>query len=250
MTVNQRITTTGRLVAFLCLLLAARAAGAQALTVLPVTIQLTPGQTATALTLINRGSRSTAIQVRAFAWSQPAGEDQLTPSTELLASPPLATIAPGASQIVRLVLRRPPQDREATYRVLIDQIPPPAEPGVVHVVLRVSLPVFAEATTRTAPPRLQFQLRRDAKGAYLVALNDGGRHQILRDIVVTTSDGSKLKAEANASPYVLAGASRRWRIVAQAPLPLPAPGKTVRLTANADTSTGAIDQSIPIVGGP
>ncbi|QYD67172.1 fimbria/pilus periplasmic chaperone [Paraburkholderia edwinii] len=247
MTVRQRIATTGGLVAFLCLLLAARAASAQSLTVLPVTFQLPPGQAAAALTLVNGGSRPTSIQVRAFAWSQSTGDDQLTPSTELLASPPLATIAPGASQIVRLVLRRPPQDREATYRILIDQIPPPAEPGVVHVVLRLSLPVFAEAANRTAPARLQFQLRRDATEAYLVALNEGERHQAVRDIVLTTSDGRKLKTEPNASPYVLAGASRRWRIPAQTPLP--AAGETVRLTANADTSTGTIDQSIPVVGG-
>jgi fimbrial chaperone protein len=247
MTIYQRIAATGRLVAFLGILLAARAASAQSLTVVPVTFQLPPGQAATALTLANGGSRATSVQVRAFAWSQSAGEDQLTPSAELVVSPPLATIAPGASQIVRLLLRRPPQDHEATYRILIDQIPPPAEPGVVHVVLRLSLPVFAEAATRTAPAHLQFRMTRDADEAYLVALNDGGRHQAVRNIVLTTSDGRKLKTEANASPYVLAGASHRWRISARTLLP--AAGETVRVTADADTGTGTIDQSIPVTVG-
>jgi fimbrial chaperone protein len=242
----RRVATIGMLVAVLSLALAAPAARAQALSVLPVIIQMAPGQRAAALTLVNQGSVQSAVQIRTFVWSQPGGHDQLTPSDELLASPPLATIPPGGTQIVRLALRQPPQGHEATYRILIDQIPPPAEPGVVRVTLRLSLPIFAEGETRVAP-HLQFHIERDAGQSYLVALNDGSRHETLRDITLTTSDGNKLTTEAHASPYVLAGATRRWRLDAQTPLP--ARGGTVHLSANADTSTGVVDQAVPIVEG-
>jgi P pilus assembly chaperone PapD len=123
--------------AILIVLLTGRAAGAQSLSVLPVNILLQPGQRATTLTVTNQGNRETAIQVRAYAWSQPDGDDQLTTSDSVVVSPPLASIAPGATQVVRLILRLPPSsaDREATYRILVDQIPPAAEPGIVHVVL-------------------------------------------------------------------------------------------------------------------
>jgi fimbrial chaperone protein len=232
-------------VAVFIALLSGGAVSAQSLTVLPVTIQMAPGRMATALTVINQGEGETSIQVRAFAWNQPDGNDQLTSSDEVLASPPLATIAPAAPQIVRLVLRRPPQGREAAYRILLDQIPPPAAPGTVRIALRLSIPVFAEPATRVVP-RVQFHIERDARQAWLVAFNDGGRHDTIRNIALTTSEGSGLQTEANVSPYVLAGATRRWRIVAQTRLPVP--GETVRLTAHADT--GVVDQPVPVVAGP
>ncbi len=162
------------------------------------------------------------------------------------ASPPLATIAPRATHIVRLVLRLPPQGREATYRLLLDQIPPPAAPGTVRIALRLSIPVLAELAIRVAP-HVQFHIERDTGQAWLVAFNDGGRHEAIRDIALTTSEGSGLQTEANVSPYVLAGATCRWRIVAQARLPVP--GGTVCLTAHADTG-GIVDQPVSIVAGP
>ncbi|EDT41024.1 hypothetical protein BamMEX5DRAFT_3189 [Burkholderia ambifaria MEX-5] len=143
---------------------------------------------------------------------------------------------------MRLVLRRPPQGREAAYRILLDQIPPPAAPGTVRVALRLSIPIFAEPATRVVP-HVQFRIERDARQAWLVASNDGGRHDRIRDIALTTGEGSGLRTEANVSPYVLAGATRRWRIVAQTRLPVP--GETVRLTAHADT--GVVDQPVPVV---
>ncbi len=94
--------------AILAMILTGRAAAAQALSVLPVNIFLPPGQKATTLTVTNQGKSETAIQVRAYAWNQPDGEDQLTTSDMVVVSPPLATIAPGATQVVRLILRLPP----------------------------------------------------------------------------------------------------------------------------------------------
>ncbi|UEP26127.1 fimbria/pilus periplasmic chaperone [Burkholderia ambifaria] len=226
-------------------LLSGGAVNAQSLTVLPVTIQMTQGRMATALTVINHGDSETGVQVRAFAWNQEGGRDQLVSSEEVLASPPLATIPPRATQIVRLVLRRPPQEHEATYRILLDQIPAPAAPGTVRIALRLSIPVFAEPTVRVAP-HVQFRIERDAGQAWLVAFNGGGRHETIRDIALTTNDGSGLQTETNVSPYLLAGATRRWRIVSQARLP--AQGGTVRLTALA--STGIVDQPVPVVAGP
>jgi fimbrial chaperone protein len=229
------------LAALLLLLLTAGAATAQSLTVLPVTIQMEPGQMATSLTVINQGDNETAIQIRAFAWSQADGDDQLVSSNEVMTSPPLGTIAPGTSQVVRLVLRQPPQQKEATYRILLDQIPPPAEPGTVRIALRVSIPIFAEPKTR-AVSRLQYHVERNAGQAWLVALNDGGRHDTVRDIALTTSDGAVMKTDNKASPYILAGATRRWHIAD--PARLPAPGGNLRLTARGDA--GAIDQPVLI----
>lgn len=214
-------------------------AAAQSLAVLPVNIHLAPGQSATTVTVTNQGNSETAIQIRAFAWGQKDGEDQLAASDQVVVSPPIATLEAGATQVVRLILRQPPQDREATYRILVDQIPPPAEPGVVHIVLRLSIPIFAQPKTR-AVAHVQFHVESNAGKIYLVGTNDGLRHEAIRDIVLLASDGRKLKPEPGASPYILAGVTRRWAIAVQDPLPQP--NETLRLTALADA--GAIEQQV------
>lgn len=223
------------------------AVGAQALSVLPVNVFLAPGQRAATLTVTNQGSSETAIQVRGYAWSQKDGNDQLTASDALVVSPPLATIASGATQVVRLILRLPPLsgDSEASYRILVDQIPPAAEPGVVHVVLRLSIPIFALPTTRAASI-LRYHLELKGGQMYLVGFNEGLRHDTIRDIELSTGDGRKLKTEPGVLPYVLAGATRRWPITAQGPLPLP--GETLHLTAHSDA--GAIDEQVSVVAAP
>lgn len=231
---------TGAVLTGLC----AGAAQAQALTVLPVSIQMAPGQQATTLTIINQGDKPTSVQVRGFNWIQKDGADQLIPTESLVRSPPLGTIPPGSSQVVRLVLRAPVTTKEGTYRVLLDQIPGPAEPGTVRLALRLSIPVFVEPATRTAS-HLSWRVQNSGAETYLVAVNDGTRHDMVRDIAVGSGGEGGMKVTAG-SPYVLAGSTRRWLITGIGhPL---ASGSSVRLTGI--DNAGAIDQPVLVAANP
>jgi len=79
-----------------------------------------------------------------------------------------------------------------------------------------------------------------------VGTNYGSHHEAIRDIALSTSGGAKLKADSGASPYALAGATRRWHIAMPGPLPLPS--DTLRLTAHADG--GAIEEQVRVVAKP
>ena len=226
-------------------LLTGAVAGGQALSVLPVNVMLGPNQRAATLSLSNHDTKQMAIQIRAYAWNQKDGNDQLTDSDQLLASPPIATIAPGTMQVVRLILRQPPAGREVTYRILVDQIPPPAEAGTVHVVLRLSIPIFAQPTT-PAVPHIRFHIEKENGQLVLVGVNNGLRHEAIRDIALRTSDGRELKEEPSASPYILAGSTRRWRMVGQGSSPLA--NESMRLTAHGDG--GAIQQTVVVETAP
>ena len=217
----------------------AETANAQAITVLPVSIQMQPGQQAASLTIINQGDAESAVQVRAFVWSQVDGEERLTPSDDIVASPPLATIAPGAIQVVRLVLRQPAQGNEGTYRILLDQIPPAAAPGTVRIALRLSIPVFAAPATRVAP-HLAFHVETSGDQAFLVAINSGTAHDTLRNIVLATGDGQVVSMEAGSSPYVLAATTHRYPLQS-----LPTSGGALHLTAQGVDRE--ITESVPIV---
>lgn len=240
--ISSRRIEVRALAAILFVVLTGLAAEAQSLSVLPVNIFLASGQKTTSLTVTNTGTTETAIQIRSYAWDQKNGDDQLTDSDAVVLSPPIARIAPGASQVIRLVLRQPAEGREATYRILVDQIPPPAEPGIVHMVLRLSIPIFVQPATR-AVPHLQFHMEMNAGKLFLVGINDGLRHEVIRDVELSASDGRDLKETVSSSPYILAGATRRWPIAAQGPLPLPS--ETVLLTAHSDA--GAIKQQVGFV---
>ena len=226
----------------LILSIAAGSAQSQSLTVMPVKVLMSPGQAATTLTVVNQSATEASFQIRVFAWSQGAtGDDQLAASDELVASPPLGTMAANATQVVRLVLRRPPQAREASYRIWLDQIPTAAAAGTVRIALRLSIPVFAEPSTRIVP-RITWRIGGSGDQTYLEAVNDGGRHEAFRDISLASAEGSRFKIEAGASPYVLPGATRRWRILAGGP----SLGHVATLHVTAKTDGGVIDQPVPV----
>jgi fimbrial chaperone protein len=238
-------TRASALVAGIAILVAGAAAHAQSLTVLPVNIEMAPKQMSTTLTVINNGDAETSVQIRVLAWSQGNGQEELTASNDVMVSPPIATIAPGATQIVRLVLRKPPQGSEGTYRVLLDQIPPVAAPGTVRIALRLSIPIFAAPVAR-ATAQVKFRVEDHAGQPYLVAVNDGNRHDRIREIAVKTTGGASLETAANSSPYILAGATRRWPIGGAGGRP--ATGDTVHLTGI--TSAGPVDQRMPVLKAP
>jgi fimbrial chaperone protein len=226
-------------------LLSGLTASGQSLSVLPIHVFLGPGEKATSLTVSNQGSSATAVQIRAYAWAQKGDEDQLTATNTIMVSPPMAKIAPGGSQIVRVILRQLPDNLESTYRIVLDQIPPAAEPGVIHVVVRMSLPVFSKPAIRSFAD-VQFHLERKDGKIYLVGFNAGNLHEVIRDIALKTSDGQKLKAESGASPYILAGATRRWHIAAQDAVQLSS--EAMQLTAQSEA--GAIEEQVRFVPGP
>ncbi|WP_158615516.1 molecular chaperone [Acidipila sp. EB88] len=227
-------------VASVLLLPGAGLAGAQALAVMPISVALLPGQKATSLTVVNKGQTATSVQIRVYGWSQSDGDDHLVASDIVMASPPIATIAPNASQTIRVVLRRSPEGEEETYRIILDQLPPPPEPGVVHVVLRMSIPIFAEPHG-PVPSRLTFHLEKQGENTFLVASNTGDTHETLRDMKLALSDGTSVEVKAHGSPYILAGATRRWPLVSGDTLPAhPA------LRVSAQGVSGAIHQQVAL----
>src|SRR5579872_5331888 len=178
------------LIAAAALLGAAHPTLAQTVTVVPVNIQFAPGQTVATVTVMNQGDKDVGYQIRAFSWSQGDG-DQLTPTENLMISPPMGKIPASSSQIVRLVLRRPAHGQESTYRIILYQIPAPADPGTVQFALRVSLPAFAAPAGRVAP-RLEWNVEARGGQIDLIVHNNGTRHESLRNIALTSADGGKL----------------------------------------------------------
>jgi len=188
-------------------------AGAAALEISPVAISLARGQGATTIEIRNRGDAPTAIQVRAFAWSQAGDEDILTPTTQIILSPPIFTIPAGGSQTLRLLLRGGTAGAgEGSYRLLLDEVPAATSGGQqITIALRASLPVIV-ASAVSAPSALEWRADRDRLGdLVLSATNAGQAYDAARAVTVTLADGTRRNAvPRGANPYILPGARRHW----------------------------------------
>src|SRR5687767_8430710 len=88
----------------IALLLAVAPATASSLEVGPIRVQMVGEQRTTTVNIRNSGTGPITVQVRAVDWTQTENGDAYVRSTTLVASPPLAALAPGESQVVRLVI--------------------------------------------------------------------------------------------------------------------------------------------------
>lgn len=227
--------------AALVLFLALEGAGcAGSFQVSPVRATLTPGQPVAALTVRNTGNSATVVQLQAMRWTQPGDQDALVPASELLATPPIFTLAPGASQIIRVGLRQPADpDTERAYRLLLEEVPPPPEPGFtgLRLALKISLPVFVPASA-AASADLQWHAVPSADGALLLSVHNNGRaHAHMSGLTAAMGDAHVSLPDANV--YVLAGASRQWRLPMHG-----ASGQMLRLAAHDDSRAVNADVTV------
>src|SRR5205085_11971107 len=175
--VLTHLACVGRAATCLALLLASAApARAGSFMVTPIRATLSAAHPVSALTVRNDGAERTVVQVDALIWTQRDGGDVYAPTKDIIATPPIFSIAPGASQVVRVGLRRDPESgRELTYRLSLQEIPPPPKADFLglRVALRLVIPVFVVPPSATAP-RLQWRVAPAGPGALSVALRNEG----------------------------------------------------------------------------
>lgn len=210
-------------------------AAAASLEVDPVRVTLSAAQPIAALTVRNAGTRPAGLHLQVVAWTQGDSGDHYAATPELLATPPIFTLAPGAIQTVRVGLRRAvdPQ-REMAYRIFLQEIPDTVEPDGtgVRIALRIGVPVFVSPQTPAAP-LLRWRAQREGDAIVLHAQNTGNAHA--RVVGMQLHSGPRTVAEA-AGAYLLPGQSGRWRL---AVTPMPAAGAPLRVSAK--TTSGNVD---------
>ena len=125
----------------------------------------------------------------------------------MIVSPPIFQLGPREQQTIRVLLRRAPGSTEATYRMLLDELPAAGEPGKIQFALRLSMPIFA-SPANTSAPVLVWRVVNTPSGAELRVENRGGRHDRISEIVLRLPNGRSVKAGLLHNPYVLAGVER------------------------------------------
>ena len=237
--VNQAVHSRQAFFLLVAFLLAPFSVMAGSLSVTPIRIELSSAQRSVALTVRNDGDQPTVVQAQLVAWSQADDDDRLDQTTDILASPPIFTVAPGASQILRIALRRAPDAaRERSYRVLVTEVPgkPQPESAGAQFALKISLPIFVDASGAKTSPQLEWTGTRTAKGELaLTAVNTGAKHIRVQTIEVTGA-GSDPDANFAGLWYILPGQRRMVTIK-------PSDGHTIaadRVRIDAETDAGPL----------
>jgi len=211
-------------------------ANAGSFTVNPVRLSLSATQSIAAVTVKNVGEEATVIQLETSSWTQQDGKDVLEPTTDILATPPILTVPPGASRIVRVGLRRPadPQ-RELTYRMFLREVPPPQPVSQgLRVALLISMPVFV-APPRIPGPQVEWHARRMHDGdIQLQARNTGRSHIQLGQLQIVQADSGVEVASRNMADYLLPDNGREWTVMTKS---APPAGTLLSVTSVADTGT-------------
>jgi fimbrial chaperone protein len=195
-------------------------------------VTLSAAQPITALTVYNEGDQPAVIQAQAFAWSQENGHDVYTASKEILLTPPIFTVPARSSQILRLGLRRPAdQQRELTYRLYLQEVPPPPAPGFngLTTALRLGVPVFLMPAGGAAP-QLRWQATLAPQGTLIRLTNTGNAHVNIASFTLSTPD-ARVSTTQQVGQYVLPGQTHQWEVKLTPSLSL---GAQVQLSAKGD----------------
>jgi len=200
--------------------------------VMPTTITLGPGKATAVLTITNEGDTPIRAQVRVFAWDQSGNEDRLTPTQKLVASPPMATLAPKQTQSIRVVrVDKSAITAEESYRLIIDEIPDAKlAPNIgVAVQMRYSVPVFVMPKATMPPGQVTLTAHITGNTLTLNAQNKGDTHMQASEVMLEHADGKSTPAVGGLLGYVLAGRTMQWTV--PVPANAAAGGKPVRVTA-------------------
>jgi fimbrial chaperone protein len=243
--VNQAVQSRQALLLLVAFLLAPFPVMAGSLSVTPIRIELSSAQRSVALTVRNDGDQPTVVQAQLVAWSQADNDDRLEPTTDILASPPIFTVAPGGSQILRIALRLAPDAaRERAYRVLVTEVPgkPQPESAGAQFALKISLPIFVDASGAKTAPRVEWSGARTAKGELtLTAVNTGAKHIQVQTIEVMGA-GTDPDARFAGLWYILPGQRRTVTIK-------PSDGHTIaagRVQVKAETDAGPLAADVAL----
>lgn len=193
-------------------LISPRISAAAQLHVEPVLLELNAPAVTGVLTLRNNDNSEAVVQTRVVRWSQSEGNDKLDPATDVVASPPSVTMAPGADYVVRIVrVSKEPVREEESYRVIVDQLPVElrTQNRAVNVLIRQSIPVFFRARSLTAAS-VSWTVRYDGKKLIVLASNSGSEHLRIASLRLRDSAGLTLSYGSGLAGYVLGRSSKSW----------------------------------------
>ncbi len=229
---TARLASAAALAAALAgLALPARAAEVQ---VGPVSVDLSPSARSAVVTVRNQGKEAARFELQVRRWDQGSdGEMQLSATEEIAVYPPVLAVAPGDERIFRIGAVTPFGPVERTFRVIVQELPPPETPesgAQVRMLTRMLLPVFLAPGKAVQKASLAGLAAQGGK-VRVRLVNEGTVHVRPESVKLTGlgKGGAVLFESELPAWYVLAGGERAY--VAEIPPVACAGLREVQVTA-------------------
>ena len=178
----------------------------------PVLLEVNASRRTALVTLRNEESEPVTVRAYPMEWRQVDGEDRYEETSAVIVSPPIFTIAPGATQLIRVGLRSPSGARQA-YRLIVEEVPDARPTNGIRVALRLNLPLYSAIPAGEASS-LRWSAWQEGGGWIVEARNEGTGYVRLNPDLAQAGTGIRAADNVNFGT-VLPGATRRWRIGAQ-----------------------------------
>jgi fimbrial chaperone protein len=185
-------------------------------TVEPTQVILSARSSGVLLTLTNGGDDTLRFELSVFGWTQsPSGEVQLQPTDDIVFFPSLLTLAPHESRKVRVGSVTALGMREKTYRIFVEELPPPAPPtSGVRVLTKMGIPIFLRPAKEVASATLSDLGQQNGTLRFSLG-NAGTVHFVPTEVRVRGLDGSTEVFDHLLNGwYILAGGRREFEMMA------------------------------------
>lgn len=229
---------------FLCLwaLFFSLTSYAAALSVSPTGVSLDARETTGSVQLGNKGDKTVVVQISVVKWTQQNGKDVYTKTEDILVSPPILSVAPRDSQILRVGLVSPQNPiEEAAYRMFIKEVPKKVKrsPGI-HTILQLSLPVFVKPAKENS--NLQWAAHKTGQQNLSIRLvNSGNVHARIAKFALYQPSQAKPFFTKSVFNYVLPRQSATWNFKLAQPI------NSSSLKMLVTTDRGEISENVVLV---
>ena len=167
------------------------------------------------ITVINEGTESIQVEIKAAEWTQDSsGKDQYKDTTDLIFFPKILTIEKGENRAVRAGIKTPAISSEKTYRLFIKELPKATKEiqgAQVRFAMQFAVPIFVKPVKEEIKGEVINLKLGNGQFAFDVR-NSGNSHFRIDTIVVKGLDatGAETYSKELNGWYLLPGAMRTY----------------------------------------
>jgi fimbrial chaperone protein len=184
----------------------------------PTQVYLSPKNAIGILRVTNNNSHAVVLQISLKKWFQKLSSTTFKDTQDLLVTPPIFTLPPGKTQIIRVAMVTPPdRHTEKAYRLFLREVIPEVKTPVLqradqlNIALRISLPVII-APVEPAQQHLQWRIVEKKKHLLLTAVNDGSKVVFINQLQVFNKEKQPITALLSTFAYILPHEQFNWSI--------------------------------------
>lgn len=185
----------------------------------PTQVYLSQKNAIAILRVTNNNPKPVVLQISLKKWFQKLNSTTFKDTQDLLVTPPIFTLPPGKTQIIRVAMTTSPdRHTEKAYRLFLQEVIPEVKTPLsqrsdqLNIALRLSLPVII-APVAPAQSHLQWKMV-EGKNHHLslTATNDGTKVVFISQLQVFNKEKQPITALLSTFAYILPHEQFNWRI--------------------------------------